>query len=179
MRRDTAGRSAQHKPGGDREDVGDDHVPQPQRIGHHQQQVATTDRGELGAHQRRNRQPAAREHDRDRQRHTHRQRARSDRAQALARMDTILLAITHIIEQVGRARDHAERDHSNRDVAHHRGVRDNPGRKRSSEQQRVLDPLQRPAGAQHNPERHRPAGWRASAGAPRVARLDRHSGQSR
>ena len=100
-----------HEAGGDREHVGDDHVPQPQRVARGQREVAAADGGELEAHRERRARARRRASAAASASATpHRQRAGGDRAQVLARMAAVLLDVAHVVEQVGRAREHAEGD---------------------------------------------------------------------
>ena len=71
-------------------------------------------------------------------------------------MQAVLMAIAHVVEQVGGARQQAERDDRGRDVAADRRDRDHSRCARRGQQQHVLAPLARTACAQQDAREPRP-----------------------
>ena len=66
----------------------------------------------------------------------------------LRRVQTVLLAIANVVDQVRRARDQAEDHERSRTSRGHPGTVEHAGRGRSGEHEQVLAPLPRAAGAQ-------------------------------
>ena len=73
-----------------------------------------------------------------------------DRAHALARVQAVLLAVAHVVDEVRRARDHAQHHERARGLRGDERAADHAGRARRGEHEQVLAPLPRPAGAQQH-----------------------------
>ena len=176
--RHAARQSADDKPGRDDQYVEHDHPPQPQRVARSQRQIAAREHSQAGRDRARERDSRDRERRSYPQRRTRGELARRHGPQALARMLAVLLAVAHVVDQVGGARDHAQDEKRTGGLCGDSRSIDPAGRSRSGEHEHVLAPLARPARPQHHAARDpdRPAsarGWRPPRGSRDLAESPR------
>ena len=99
--------------------------------------------GDLGVDREAERQRAGSEDHRQSRRRPHGDRTAGDRPVTLLGMQTVVLPIANVVEQVAGAGDRAEGDKRERGVDHGRALVEAAREQQAGEDQQVLDPLRR------------------------------------